>query len=84
MTRFIYYYANWNSQCKLMTSILNELQEEFPTMKLIRINNEVNGSKKRITPAVPLIVVEEDEKEVLKLLGFKTKNSLSKIIKEYV
>ena len=65
-----------------MTPILNELQEEFPTIKIIRINNE--AVDKKITSAVPLIIIEEDEKEVLKLLGFKTKNSLSKIIKEYV
>jgi len=82
MTKLLYYYANWNSQCKAMTPILNELQEEFPTIKIIRINNE--AVDKKITSAVPLIIIEEDEKEVLKLLGFKTKNSLSKIIKEYV
>ena len=65
-----------------MTPILKELEQEHPKLQIVKINNE--AGEKKITPAVPLIEIEEDGKIIHKTLGFKTKNSLSKLLTAYV
>lgn len=81
MITLSYYYATWNSQCKNMTPILNDLQEDFPNITFVKVNNDL--LEKKYTTAVPYIEIELDGKIVENLLGFKTKNALTKIIQKY-
>jgi thioredoxin 1 len=74
------------NSCKAMTSILEEIEEENRDIKICKIdvNEELEMSQKFSIMSIPTSVIIKDNKVLGKIIGYKNKKAITKIIKKYI
>lgn len=78
------FYADWCAPCKMLAPILEEVQEELPEVKIVKVNVDENPSianKYRIAsiPTVKIFKAGEDKETKV---GFMPKDMLKEAIEE--
>ncbi len=76
-------YAPWCGPCKLLAPIMEELAVEFKNIKFLKINVDENEkiAVKYGIMSIPTILVFENGKLKEELVGLKSKEELSNLLK---
>ncbi|MBN1823701.1 MAG: thioredoxin [Endomicrobiales bacterium] len=77
------FWAPWCGPCKMIAPVVEDLSKEYAgKIKVGKINTDENmelSSKFQVT-SIPTLIVFKDKKPVQKVVGFKSKNDLKKIL----
>ncbi|MFB6284266.1 MAG: thioredoxin family protein [Halobacteria archaeon] len=65
------FYADWCGPCKKQSTIIEDLEEEYPDIEIkkIDVDEEPDEAQAYGVRSVPTIVIEEDEEVVEKYIG---------------
>lgn len=80
------FWADWCSPCKMIAPLVGQIAEEF--MGKIRVG-KLNVDENRETPAklkvqsIPTLVVFKDGQELERIVGFRTKEELRRVLLKY-
>lgn len=74
------YFANWCSPCKMIGMELEELN-----YKIIKVDVDTHQelAQSHGVMSIPTIEIYKDKKMIYHFVGFKTKDEIEEIIKEY-
>ncbi|MEW6621729.1 MAG: thioredoxin [Bacillota bacterium] len=80
------FWAAWCGPCKMIAPIIDEIANEFSEkIKICKLNVDDNPQ----TPtqfgvmSIPTLIVFKKGEEVERIIGYKTKNELTGILKKY-
>ncbi len=79
-------YAEWCGPCKMLAPILEELEEEYPTVKFCKVNvdNEMELASMFHVKSIPMVALVKDNTFVDFSLGYVPKQTLVDLIEEYI
>lgn len=81
------FWAPWCGPCKMIAPIVKELADDYSgKIKVGKVNTDENlnlASKYQIV-SIPTIMFFKEGKAIQKIIGFKSKNDLKKIIDETI
>ncbi len=82
------FYATWCPPCKMLAPVLEELQDAFKDVKIVKIDVDANGNeelvKKYKVMSIPTMVFFKEGQEMETQLGFKDIGFLTNMIKKYL
>ncbi len=80
--KIIDFYASWCGPCKMMASVLEDLAKEHKEVEIIKVNTDLHQelAMEYGVMSIPTIYIYKDNKEIEKLIGFRDKTELEKII----
>ena len=82
------FYATWCPPCKMLAPVLEELQEGFKKVLIVKVDVDANGNeelvKKFRVMSIPTLVVFKNGKEQETQLGFKDLGFLTNMLKKYL
>lgn len=77
-------YADWCGPCQMLSPIIDQLSEEVDTVDFYKLN--ADDSEEVMNEygimSIPTLLIFEDKKLKVKLVGFKSKEELMKAINE--
>ena len=77
------FWAPWCGPCKMIAPVVDELAGEYGArLKIGKLNTDENleiASRYQIT-SIPTLLIFKDKKPVHKIVGFKPKSELKKVI----
>jgi thioredoxin 1 len=75
------FYANWCGPCKLIAPHLEDLSKELDiVIGKIDCDEEMALANKYSIVSIPTLIIIKDGKEVNKVVGYRTKDELLKLI----
>lgn len=81
------FWAPWCGPCKMLTPIIEELAKEYEgKVKICKLNTDENmniASKYQIT-SIPCIILFKGGNAVQKIVGFRPKNDIKKVIDDAI
>lgn len=77
------FFANWCGPCKMLSPILEELNEERGDVKIIKVDVDEceNLSRQFGVMSIPTLIMFKNGNEVGKQIGYKSKEELDEWIK---
>lgn len=83
MKHVLYFTADWCVPCKRVKPIVEEINKDsIIKFKIINIDNEKELAKSLDLRSVPTFILFEDEKEIGRITGAKTKQELLDFIND--
>lgn len=77
------FWAPWCGPCKMIAPVIDEVAKEYENrIKVGKVNTDENlnvASQYQIT-SIPTLLIFKNQKAVQKIVGYKSKNDLKKII----
>ncbi|MDR3113245.1 MAG: thioredoxin [Endomicrobium sp.] len=77
------FWAPWCGPCKMLSPVISELAQEYEgKAKICKLNTDENmalSTKFQIT-SIPCVMIFKDGKAVQKIVGFRPKGDIKKII----
>ena len=77
--------AIWCPACLVMRPIMNEIENLFPSIEHIEydydLDDEVNNYN--VGDILPVFILMDDNKEIVRIIGEKKKEEIINILKEY-
>lgn len=77
------FWAPWCGPCKMIAPVVEELAREYQgKVKIVKLNTDENltiASKYQIT-SIPTLMIFKSGKPVQRIIGFKSRNELKKVI----
>ncbi len=81
------YYADWCGPCKVVRPVLAELEREYAG-KVVVEQIDVDANQEKAAAAgiqsIPTLVFVKDGKEVDRMVGAQSKNSLVRLVGKYI
>ena len=75
------FYADWCGPCKMLSPILHELAEEKSgTLKVGKINEQMELAMRFQVSSIPMLVVFKDGKAVAKSVGYRPKSEIAAMV----
>ena len=78
------FYANWCGPCKMLATVIDDLEEEATDVKFAKVNvdDAPELARKYKISAIPALFFFKDGKLVNSELGFKTLDDLKQLLEE--
>lgn len=75
------FYANWCMPCKMLSPIMEELEEDFPSLNFAKVDIDKNDelSIRYNIVSIPAIIIFKDAVELMRSVGLSSKEELAKI-----
>lgn len=72
------FYADWCGPCKMLSPILEELDNEYPNITFVKVNcdNDINLASRYGIMSIPSVYVFRDGFEVSKFQGYRGKQEV--------
>lgn len=82
----VYFWAIWCPPCKMIAPILEEISEEKPNLKIIKLNvDEDPGTPGSFhVMSIPTMIMFKNGHAVDRFVGFKSKYALMSLINRYL
>ena len=61
------FWAEWCKPCKLMFSVIDEIEKDFPNIRVIRVNSDEDAAmvQKYNISSIPTYILEKDDGEII-------------------
>ena len=78
------FYATWCGPCKMLTPIMEQVQNKFSDVSFesINIDSQFEVAQKYYVRSVPTVIIEKDGKEVQRFAGLQSEMAYSNAINE--
>lgn len=77
--------AIWCPACLVMRPIMNEIESIFPNIEHIEYDYDLDDiSKYNVGDILPVFILEDNDKELVRIIGEKKKEEIINILKEYI
>jgi len=78
------FYAEWCGPCKMLTPIMEQVQEKFSDISFesINIDSQFEVAQKYYVRSVPTVIIEKDGKEVHRFAGLQSEMAYSNALTE--
>jgi thioredoxin 1 len=62
------FWAEWCKPCKLMSPVIDEIEKDFPNIRVVRINADEDAAmvQKYNISSIPTYILEKDDGEIIK------------------
>ncbi len=76
------FWASWCGPCRMVSPIVDEISEEVPSVKVVKINvdEQPELAQKYDIMSIPTLMVMKDGKIVSKSVGARSKQSLMEML----
>jgi thioredoxin 1 len=76
------FFANWCVPCKMLSPVIDELAQEMPSVKVVKVNvdEEPELAQKFQVMSIPTLVVMKDGKMVNKTIGVRPKDEIREML----
>ena len=75
--------SSWCTSCIITYPIWNELKEKYPNFEYEELDYDMNDiSNYNVGEILPVIIIQNDNKEIARIIGEKKKEEIIKIIEE--
>lgn len=76
------FYADWCGPCKMLSPILEELDNEYPNIKFCKINVDENMelADRYTIMSIPMVFLFKDGKLLSKMTGYQNKDGVKNFI----
>ncbi|MDR0401628.1 MAG: thioredoxin [Endomicrobium sp.] len=77
------FWATWCGPCKMQSPIIDELSNEYnDIMKIVKVNvdNNMSLSTRFQITSIPCLILFKNGSPLQKIVGFRSKNEIKKII----
>lgn len=80
------FFANWCGPCKMMSPVLEEVEEEIEALTVVKVDTDENGAlaAKFGVQSIPNMILFKDGKVVDQLIGFTPKDVCIEKISQYL
>jgi thioredoxin 1 len=80
------FFANWCGPCKMMSPVLEELENEFEALTVVKVDTDNDGSlaAKYGVQSIPNMILFKDGSPVDQIVGFTPKDAMSDRIKNHL
>lgn len=80
------FFATWCGPCRMMSLVLEEINEEHPDFNIVKVDVDTNEvlARKFGVMSIPTIVIMKDGKQVEKHIGLMQKEDLVDIVESYL
>lgn len=71
--------AMWCPGCLISKNIWNDIEKEFPNYEYINLDYDLDEDiveKYNVGDILPVVIIEKDDKEILRIIGEKTKSEI--------
>lgn len=78
------FYAEWCGPCKMLTPIMEQVQNKFSDVSFqsVNIDEQFEVAQKYYVRSVPTVIIEKDGKEVQRFAGLQSEMAYSNAINE--
>lgn len=77
--------AVWCPSCLILNKHLKKIQEEYNNLEIIKLDYDLDDEKVEkynVGNKLPVMIIEENNKEIARLVGERTYNEINKFIQE--
>ena len=80
------FYAEWCMPCLMISPIIDELSEQMPKVKFVKMNLDENKglARKLNVSSIPCLIFFKKGKEVDRLIGAQSQEAIEEKIKKYL
>ncbi len=80
------FFATWCGPCKMMAVVLEEIQEEHPDFKIVKIDVDKDEAlaRKFGIMSIPTIIIMQNGEMMEKHVGFMQKDDLVDLVNSYL
>lgn len=80
------FFTNWCGPCRMMSPVLEEVEEEIEGLTVVKVDTDENGSlaAKYGVQSIPNMILFKDGKPVDQIIGFRPKEDVIETIEKYV
>lgn len=85
-TVLVEFWASWCPPCKTILPVLEQLSEELPDLKIVKLNvdDEPETPGRFHVMSLPTMIVFKDGQAADKFVGFKSKDALKALVTRYL
>lgn len=85
-TALVYFGADWCPPCKRIAPVLEEIGEEIPELKIVKldVDNNPATSGSYSVMSLPTMIMFKSGQPVDRIVGFKSKSSLVSLVNRYL
>ena len=78
------FYAEWCGPCKMLTPIMEQVQNKFSDVSFqsVNIDEQFEVAQKYYVRSVPTVIIEKDGKEVQRFAGLQSEMAYSNALNE--
>ena len=83
-TTLVDFYADWCGPCKMLSPILEDLDNEYPDINFVKVNVDDNMeiADRYSIMSIPMVFIFKDGKIISKMVGYQGKEGVRKFINE--
>ena len=75
----------WCTSCIVTYPIWNELKQEYPNIEFEELDYDMDDiSNEQVGDILPVIILKNNEKELTRIIGEKSKLEIIKVLEEYI
>ncbi len=80
------FFANWCGPCKMMSPVLEEIEEEIDGLTVVKVDTDKDGglAVKFGVQSIPNMILFKDGAVVEQIIGFTPKDAMVEKIKRYL
>lgn len=80
------FYANWCGPCRMMSPVLEEIEEEVEALSVVKVDTDENGAlaAKYGVQSIPNMILFKDGKPVDQIIGFRPKDDVLEVVEKYL
>ena len=77
--------AIWCPACLIMRPRIDNILKEFPNIESVEYDYDIDDiSNFNVGDILPVFILQDENKEVLRIIGEKSENYIKDLLKEYV
>lgn len=76
------FYADWCGPCKMLSPILEDLDNEYPDINFVKVNVDDNMeiADRYTIMSIPMVFIFKDGEIISKMVGYQPKDGVKKFI----